>query len=1031
MNVLKLQKKYPQFQQNEIFSLQDAFRKLDIEDKGYIDEATVIKATQQSERQPYDVVRQALKEVELDSSRRVELDDYVDLISKVRGAVPGQRPSMTTGRSRGLSNAAANSGAPSPGHQSKSSVSGRIQVQGSSANVTHTINEDERTEFTRHINAVLAGDPDIGHLLPFPTDTFEMFDECKDGLVLAKLINDSVPDTIDERVLNRPGKKIKSLNQFHMTENNNIVINSAKGIGCSVVNIGSGDIIEVREHLILGLIWQIIRRGLLGKIDIKLHPELYRLLEEDETLEQFLRLPPEQILLRWFNYHLKNAKWDKRVSNFSTDVKEGDNYTVLLNQLAPDLCSRGPLQTRDLLQRAEQVLQNADKLQCRKFLSPTSLVAGNPKLNLAFVANLFNTHPGLDPITEEEKLQVEDFDAEGEREARVFTLWLNSLDVQPGVTSFFDDLRDGTILLQAYDKVLPGSVNWRYVNKPPPSGGELMRFKAVENTNYAIELGKQSRFSLVGVQGADITDGQRTLTLGLVWQLMRRDISETLSALAQRLGKREITDAEMVKWANDQSRKGGKNSSIRSFKDQAIGSGVFLLDVLNGMKSSYVDYELVTTGRNDEEAYANAKLAISIARKMGATIWLVPEDISQVRSRLVVTFIDRQAQLVISIPASTTKGVYPLELITRIPSPYPYPFENKIMSTLSSPLLPFPTIDLSPLSDRCYSSCSSDGEWKFLAHSLAAALSREGFAYLLHAPLRIAHDDLIQLARDFFALSREEKMAAGKQRRRRQQKEGGAGYFPAQRGADSFKEGFDVGPPEGVSSSPRQSAGGTPSGGEEMDLTEANIWPPSSQGSSTLRRGIEEAYKELQTLSTQLLSLLAVSLGKEPGFFAHYLEDSVSTLRLLHYPAVTGERRQELSCTEHTDSGLLTLLHQDGTGGLEVLNPEGEWVAAPYVPGSIVLNIGDLMGKVSGGRFKATMHRVRTEAGQERYSVPFFFEPGVECVVRGVDDEGEAEGEGVVYGEHVLGKMKAWVEFQDAEKMGAVERMGTVEVEAV
>ena len=74
-----LQRKYPQFQQQDIFGLQDAFRKLDVDDKGYIDEATVIKATQASERQPYDVVRSALKEVELDSSRRVELDDYVDV----------------------------------------------------------------------------------------------------------------------------------------------------------------------------------------------------------------------------------------------------------------------------------------------------------------------------------------------------------------------------------------------------------------------------------------------------------------------------------------------------------------------------------------------------------------------------------------------------------------------------------------------------------------------------------------------------------------------------------------------------------------------------------------------------------------------------------------------------------------------------------------------------------------------------------------------------------------------------------------
>ncbi|KAJ9129652.1 Fimbrin [Coniochaeta hoffmannii] len=640
MNVLKLQRKYPQFQQGDIFGLTDAFRKLDVDDKGYIDEATAIKATQQSERQPYDVVRAALKDVGLDSSRRVELEDYVGLVAKLRDT--------SSPASRGASGPPPSSPAAvisqrTGGHASKNSIgggSGKITVQGSNANVTHTINEDERTEFTRHINAVLAGDPDIGNRLPFPTDTFEMFDECKDGLVLAKLINDSVPDTIDERVLNLPGRKTKNLNTFQMTENNNIVIESAKGIGCSVVNIGSGDIIEVREHLILGLIWQIIRRGLLGKIDIKLHPELYRLLEEDETLEQFLRLPPEQILLRWFNYHLKAANWPRRVQNFSNDVKDGENYTVLLAQIGAEYgATRAPLQTRDLLQRAEQVLENADKLGCRKFLTPTSLVAGNPKLNLAFVANLFNTHPCLDPITEEEKLQVEDFDAEGEREARVFTLWLNSLDVQPAVQSFFDDLRDGTILLQAYDKVIKGSVNWRHVNKPRGDGSEMLRFKAVENTNYAIELGKQYGFSLVGIQGADITDGQRTLTLGLVWQLMRKDITLTLSALAQRLGKREITDAEMVRWANDMVRKGGRTSSIRSFKDSAIGSGVFLLDVLNGMKSSYVDYDLVTPGKTDEDAYLNAKLSISIARKLGATIWLVPEDICQVRSRLVTTFI--------------------------------------------------------------------------------------------------------------------------------------------------------------------------------------------------------------------------------------------------------------------------------------------------------------------------------------------------------------------------------------------------------
>lgn len=408
----------------------------------------------------------------------------------------------------------------------------------------------------------------------------QLFDECRDGLILSKLINDSVPDTIDTRVLNKPNQR-KPLNAFQITENNNIVITSAKAIGCSVVNIGSSDLAEGTEHLILGLIWQIIRKGLLAQIDIKLHPELYRLCEEGETIDDLLRLTPDQILLRWFNYHLKAAGWKRRcvrdidnitivshikfprVNNFSRDVSDGENYTVLLNQLKPDECSLGPLQTKDLHARAEQVsfiifvfivyqfstsqvLQNADKIGCRKYLSPSSLCSGNPRLNLAFVANLFNTWPGLAPLDEQEAKDygaVDDFDAEGEREARVFTLWLNSLNVEPAVFNLFENIKDGLIILQAFDKILPGSVVWRRVSKPKggipapssfgaegeeeeeigvtPNQSKLSRFKQVENTNYVVELGKQNGMTLVGIQGADIVDGSKTLILGLVWQLMR------------------------------------------------------------------------------------------------------------------------------------------------------------------------------------------------------------------------------------------------------------------------------------------------------------------------------------------------------------------------------------------------------------------------------------------------------------------------------------------------------------------------------
>lgn len=129
----------------------------------------------------------------------------------------------------------------------------------------------------------------------------------------------------------------------------------------------------------------------------------------------------------------------------------------------------------------------------------------------------------------------------------------------------------------------------------------------------------------------------------------------------------------------------------------------------------------------------------------------------------------------------------------------------------------------------------------------------------------------------------------------------------------------------------------------KFNLTEPNVFPPSDP---EFRLRCETLHAELQTLSARLLSLLALSLGKPPSFFDNYLTDSLSTLRLLHYPPVPTSRQQEPICTPHTDSGILTLLHQDNTGGLEVRNSIGEWIPAPYVPGSIVVNIGDLMAKV-------------------------------------------------------------------------------------
>lgn len=257
-------------------------------------------------------------------------------------------------------------------------------------------------------------------------------------------------------------------------------------------------------------------------------------------------------------------------------------------------------------------------------------------MNLAFVANLFNNHPGLEPLDEQEAKDygvVEDFDAEGEREARVFTLWLNSLGVEPGVFNLFENIKDGLIILQAFDKIVPGSVVWRRVSKPKegasaayvadtgegeeedigvtPNQSKLSRFKQVENCNYSVDLAKQNGMHLVGIQGADIVDGAKTLVLGLVWQLMRYgvqfrgsdpsgllirssyrlNITKTLSSISK---GRPISDTEILKWANTTAQKSKPSiRPIRSFKDPSLTTGLFLLDLLEGLRPGVVDPTLV------------------------------------------------------------------------------------------------------------------------------------------------------------------------------------------------------------------------------------------------------------------------------------------------------------------------------------------------------------------------------------------------------------------------------------------------------
>uniref|UniRef100_A0A4W4EZ63 Plastin-3 n=1 Tax=Electrophorus electricus TaxID=8005 RepID=A0A4W4EZ63_ELEEL len=493
----------------------------------------------------------------------------------------------------------------------------------SSAGTQHSYSEEERFAFVNWINTALEKDPDCKHVLPMNPNTDDLFKAVGDGVVLCKMINLSVPDTIDERTINK-----KKLTPFTTQENLNLALNSASAIGCHVVNIGAMDLREGKPHLVLGLLWQIIKIGLFADIELSRNEALAALLREGETLEDLMKLSPEELLLRWANFHLENAGWHK-INNFSSDIKDSRAYFHLLNQIAPKGLKEGEecidinmagFNEKDDLKRAEAMLVQADRLGCRQFVTPADVVSGNPKLNLAFVANLFNKYPAL---TKPENQDIDWGLLEGEtREERTFRNWMNSLVM---IIFPHSDLQD-----------VP--VDWNNkVNKPPyPKIGTNM--KKLENCNYAVELGKTTaKFSLVGIGGQDLNDGNPTLTLALVWQLMRR---YTLNVLEDLGDGEKVNDDIIVNWVNKTLAGAGKSTKISSFKVlySKISSSLAVLDLIDAIQPGCVNYELVKTGCLSEgDKLENAKYAVSMARKIGARVYALPDDLVEVKPKMVMT----------------------------------------------------------------------------------------------------------------------------------------------------------------------------------------------------------------------------------------------------------------------------------------------------------------------------------------------------------------------------------------------------------
>lgn len=513
-----------------------------------------------------------------------------------------------------------------------------IKVQGgtseaSAEGTTHTSSEAEQIAFTDWINSQLKDDPDCTSYLPItPSNIFE---KLKDGIIFCKMINLSAPKTIDERAVNK-----KKLSLILMAENNALVINSASSIGCTVVNIGPNDIVQQKQHLVLGLLWQIIRIGLFANITLMANPNIAVLAEEGETLEDLLKLSPEELLLRWVNYHLRKSGSTRRINNFSGDIKDSEVYSILLNRISPqefgvDRPER-VMAVGDTTKRAEMVLRNAEKINCRKFVTAKDIVGGNSKLNLAFVAHLFNNYPALDLEDLDEDLEeMEPY--EESREEKTYRNWMNSLGVNPFVYHLYNDLNNGLILFQLYEDIKRGTVNWEKVNRPPfklAAGGNM---KKIENCNYVVELGKgKCNYSLVGIGGEDIYNGTHTLVLALLWQMLRHYTFELLAKLTKGDGT-SIKDAEIVDWANDKLSKSGKTSRIKSFKDPSLSSSHAVIDLCDAIQPKCIDYDLVTPGISEQDKELNAQYAISMCRKIGARTYALPEDLIEVKPKMILT----------------------------------------------------------------------------------------------------------------------------------------------------------------------------------------------------------------------------------------------------------------------------------------------------------------------------------------------------------------------------------------------------------
>jgi isopenicillin N synthase-like dioxygenase len=281
-----------------------------------------------------------------------------------------------------------------------------------------------------------------------------------------------------------------------------------------------------------------------------------------------------------------------------------------------------------------------------------------------------------------------------------------------------------------------------------------------------------------------------------------------------------------------------------------------------------------------------------------------------------------------------------------------------------------PVIDISGLSRKNAANRHAVGV------QLRSACLDNGFFYIKnHGVSETLVDDVFKEAAAFFSLPAAQKAEVDKAKSKANR-----GYEPLQGqtlepGAPpDLKEGYYIGPEHGPDH-PRVVAG--------MFNHGANQWPAQRPNFRPVMMSYLDVMLEL---SARMMSGIALSLDLPENYFAQYCSDVMATVRLLHYPPQPPQARPgQKGAGAHTDFGGLTLLRQDSVGGLQVWDQTADaWIHADPLPGTYVVNLGDMIARWTNDRYRSTVHRVVNASGRERYSVPFFYTGNyahkVECI---------------------------------------------------